>query len=252
VAEVEDDVEQMGGSHFSRSRFSRSRFSRSHFCFLCVTFACTADGASPPAAADLSFYMPGDADVADQELLARFQKQLDDKLVGLDLCKRACPNDRWVLLQRCCCCSCFCYFRCAVLHVLSLMLIPPLRRDFYVGAKVKETTGCDMPLQKIHHVLYATVPNAWFFHECGSGPPSEPGRRKQPMKQETAQFWADELALHGLEITAEQLVEFISAFDLLPPLEKLWWEGLHWASLGKERPQVARIVFWVRFCFPFA
>jgi hypothetical protein len=55
------------------------------------------------------------------------------------------------------------------------MLIPPLRRDFYVGAKVKETTGSDMPIQKIHHILYTTVPNAWFFHKSCSGPPPELG-----------------------------------------------------------------------------
>jgi hypothetical protein len=136
--------------------------------------------------------------------------------------------------------------------IFAVLLIPPLRSHFFVGAKVKEATGTDMPLQKIHHILYSSQPNAWFFRESGNGPAPEPGSRPQPTKQETAQLWADELALHGLEITAEQLVEFISAFDLLPPLEKLWWEGLHWASLGRERPQVARIVFWVRFCFPFA
>jgi hypothetical protein len=67
--------------------------------------------------------------------------------------------------------------------LLSLLLIPPLRSYFFVGAKVKETTGSDMPLQKIHHILYATVPNAWFFHESGSGPPPEPGRRKMPTKR---------------------------------------------------------------------
>ena len=198
----------------------------------------------------MPFYMPGVADVADQELLALFEKQVHEKLVGLELCKKACPNDRYVLLQRCCpccCCSCFCYFRCTVL-LLSLTLIPPLRSDFFVGAKVKEKTGTEMPIQKIHHILYATQPNAWFFRESGSGPPPEPGSRKMPTKQETAHLWADELALHGLEITAEELVEIINAFDLLSPLEKLWWEGLYWASLGRERPQVARIVFWVRFC----
>ena len=107
-----------------------------------------------------------------------------------------------------------------------------------------------MPIQKIHHILFATVPNAWFYRDGGSGKaPSEPGSRKMPTKQETAQLWADELALHGLEISVDQLCEIISAFDLLSPLEKLWWEGLHWASLGRERPQVARIVLIVR-CFP--
>ena len=198
--------------------------------------------------------MPGVADVADQELLAQFERQLEDKLIGLDLCKAACPNDRSVLLQRCCrccccsCCSCFCYFCCAVL-LLSLTLIPPLRSHFFVGAKVKEATGSEMPLQKIHHILFATVPNAWFYRDGGSGKaPPESGSRVLPTKQETARLWADELARHGLEMSADQLCEFISAFDLLSPLEKLWWEGLHWASLGRERPQVARIVFWVRFC----
>jgi hypothetical protein len=132
---------------------------------------------------------------------------------------------------------------------LSLLLIHPLRRDFFVGAKVKEATGTRMPIQKIHHLLYATQPNTCFFRESGSGPHPEPGRRKLPTKQETAQLWADELARHGLEISVAQLCEIINDFDRLSPLEKLWWEGLHWASLGRERPQVARIVFFVR-CFP--
>jgi hypothetical protein len=73
-----------------------------------------------------------------------------------------------------------------------------------------------MPIQKLHNILYATVPNAWFSHESVCGQPPEPGRRKKPTKQETAQLWADALALNGLEITAEQLVEVINSFDLLP------------------------------------
>jgi hypothetical protein len=66
---------------------------------------------------------------------------------------------------------------CIAIVAAGLLLMPPLRSHFFVGARVREATGTEMTLQKIHHILFATVPNAWCYRDGGSGKaPAESGR----------------------------------------------------------------------------
>jgi hypothetical protein len=83
--------------------------------------------------------------------------------------------------------SAFAIFAVLYYTLLSLLLMPPLRSHFFVlKIKGQKATGSDMPFQKIHHILYSTVTNAWFYRDGGSGKaPAESGRSVPPTKQGT-------------------------------------------------------------------